>query len=167
MFKWLLKIVCVLALLGGLAACRHDKDTKDLSNYVTQVRNQQVIPLAPLSPLQAYVAHTYPTDLERSPFQVAGNHTQAVVNDLLDYQLNSMQMVGKITYNGQPWALIALPNGMVERVTIGQALGASNGQVIAITDSSLTVLESTTIAGKTLTRQIELPLNPYTVGNQQ
>lgn len=61
--------------------------------------------------------------------------------ELENYALESLKMVGYIYYRGVPYAIIKAPDGKVHHVRVGNYIGLNFGQITAITESEIKIKE--------------------------
>jgi type IV pilus assembly protein PilP len=59
---------------------------------------------------------------------------------LEEFELSSLSLMGTLEQDSL-WALIRSPDGVIHRVKQGNYIGKNHGKIIAIMDSSLTILE--------------------------
>lgn len=142
-----------MALL--LTAC--SSRMQDLQQYVAQTKALQgtrIPPLPQIKPLQSY---TYDDANLRSPFVPLlqsfantnnGRSTSGLHPDfdrprqyLEQFPLDSLKMMGTLTYKGVLYALIRDGDGVVHRVTLGEYMGQNYGKVIKISQAGLVLRE--------------------------
>ncbi len=150
-------LICSSMIL--LTACSNEKNTLDLKLYVANLNKASPPVLPPLPPFYTYEPYIYSIESDRSPFQIIPDTGELAIPDLQQFELSTIKMVGSVDFENQKWGLVKLPNGIIDRIGIGQILGTDYGKVTDISDDRIVVVEITTIAGRTLTKEIELPLS--------
>jgi len=129
-----------------LAGCG-SHDMSDLQSYVQQVNARPPGPIEPLPTIEPVETFVYEPGERRDPFQsdVQPESEQLAVTDnglapdpnrpkeeLENYPLDSLRMVGTLEQNDTRWALIRTQEGIVHRVTVGNYMGQNYGQIISI-----------------------------------
>lgn len=153
-------IVARLALLSlvsvSVAGCAGDKS--DLEAFVAAEKAKKPGPIEPLPQIKPYETFTYQAQDLRSPFvpdsEMAGpdidggGSSSGLQPDrtrnkeyLEQFPLDSLDMVGTITSQGEKYALVADPNGAVHRVQPGNYLGQNHGRIISISETEIRVTE--------------------------
>ena len=133
----------------GLAACGNG--TSELKQELAEKRRRPGGRIEPLPELKPYESFVYdPTSL-RSPFQpslVAANSAAGPRPDrgrnrefLENFSLDTLRMVGTLRQGGRTFGLVQTKDGLVHRVLPGNFIGQSDGKVMAISDSKISVLE--------------------------
>lgn len=147
---------CAAALLlaAGLAGCQQPQ-IQDLRQFVAATKaaspGKKLDPLPEIKPYQPiyYTAQGY-----KDPFQPSAFVKPEPVavdtgvrpdldrprEELEKYALGSLKMVGTVERNGL-WALIKAPDGIIHRVQVGNHLGADYGEITAITDQGIQLVE--------------------------
>ena len=88
-----------------------DSDKDDLQNYVEEVKARQQVDIPPIPVMKPYEKFSYTAAELRDPF----------VPTL--------------------WALIRAPDSTIHRVQVGNYMGMNHGQIIAISETYLTLKE--------------------------
>ena len=147
--------IAVLAMLtAGLSACSNDMS--DLETWVAQKKAERV-PFVPDMPVvKPYEIATYTAVNLRSPFQNSADDqladvcsTQACADldlernreHLESFALDSLRMVGSLATAGQNTALVQTTDGLIHRVQPGNYIGENHGKIVAVTDSSIEIIE--------------------------
>jgi type IV pilus assembly protein PilP len=143
-----------LALI--LTACDSDKD--DLQNYVGEVKARQQVDIPPIPVMKPYEKFSYTAAELRDPFvptvidvpaepeaeqEIANGITpnENRMKELLEsYSLSDLQYVGTLEQESL-WALIRAPDSTIHRVQVGNYMGMNHGQIIAISETYLTLKE--------------------------
>jgi type IV pilus assembly protein PilP len=137
-----------------VTACNNDKP--DLQAYVDRVKAQQKEDIPPVPVMEPYKTFVYAAAELREPFTPTvieipeedepvidngikpNEHRQKEV--LEEFELSSLSLMGTLEQDSL-WALIRSPDGVIHRVKQGNYIGKNHGKIIAIMDSSLTILE--------------------------
>lgn len=147
-------LACLTALL--LAGCA--EDMSDLRQFVQQVKQRPGGDIEPLPEFEPYQGFTYDsTDLRnpflaRSAFAAAEEESQDSSSGLKpdfdrpkepleQYPLDSLQMVGTLTRDGQRRGLVRDPDGIVHRVVSGNYLGQNHGRIVAVESGTIQLVE--------------------------
>jgi len=149
----------ILTFLMSLSACFSDGD-QDLRTWVDEVKNRPATGIEPLPEIRPYEAFIYSAEHLRSPFQSAYPEAigelgslesceskvrpdpNRVREELEDYGLQSLQMVGSMSQDGTAWALIKQDSGSIHRVQVGNHLGLNHGQIVNISEQNLQLMET-------------------------
>ncbi|MCZ6500061.1 MAG: pilus assembly protein PilP [Gammaproteobacteria bacterium] len=147
-------MLMAIAACGLLAGCTGGTD--DLTDYVAEVklrdRKDRIKPLPQIKPYDTFV---YEADAERSPFMpdtpsvVVRNASGSAISPddtrsrefLEQFPLDSMNMVGTLELSGTMYGLLQTSDSLVHRVVIGDYIGQNDGQIKAITDIEIELLE--------------------------
>ncbi|MDE2148544.1 MAG: pilus assembly protein PilP [Gammaproteobacteria bacterium] len=126
----------------------------DLKRYVAQVKAHKVTQIPPVPQITPYQPFTYTAEGRRDPFQPqagapppssSSSKLRPDINrprePLEEFPLDSLSMVGVITFKGATYAMIKAPDGVIHRVTIGDHMGQNYGKVIKITDHEIDLVE--------------------------
>lgn len=142
----------------SLSACIDD-DKQDLEKWVNEVKDRPATGIEPLPEIRPYEAFIYGAGDLRSPFQSARPEAigelgslescaskvrpdpNRVREELEDYALQSLNMVGSMSQDGVFWALIKQDSGSIHRVQVGNHLGLNHGQIVKISEQNLQLME--------------------------
>jgi len=153
MTKCLLSVGFCLSLSG----CVND-DVSDLEQYVQTVKAKPkgTIPLLPeIKVVEPFLFN--PENL-RNPFkaverdeqeEVAGTaagfgirpNTSRRKEELEDYSLDTLRMVGTVMMGGARWALVRANDGTIHRAQKGHHMGRNYGEIIQILDNRIELME--------------------------
>ncbi|SDM08350.1 type IV pilus assembly protein PilP [Franzmannia pantelleriensis] len=149
-----LALVVSLLLLGGCA----DPDLTGLERELEALkRNPGELTVAPLPELPRYRAPGYEQADARSPFEARRPDDDSAAapaegerapdperprEPLERYDLSELELVGTLTVNAQPSALLRSPEGQVHRLRVGNYLGADDGRIVSITSASIVLVET-------------------------
>lgn len=142
---WLTSTAC--ALLMGCGA-----DMSDLEHYVAEVKARQSSAIEAIPQMKQYEAFVYETSTRRDPFAKAGQPTAHAVGGprpdlnrnkepLEEFPLDALRMVGTIRTPAGVFALIKAPDNVIHRITMKNHMGQNYGQIIAITESEVSLSE--------------------------
>lgn len=142
----------MLALCGlGLAAC--DPGTRDLENYIADVKQRPAPPLEPLPVMKQFESFVYSAQGLRDPFTAPQRREDAARADgprpdpnrrkevLEAFPLDGLDMVGTLGTGAELIALVMDPGRVVHRVRVGNYLGQSDGRIVAIREDGLEIVE--------------------------
>ncbi|MDQ2070207.1 pilus assembly protein PilP [Natronospira bacteriovora] len=148
-------LAIAVVLLGlGMAAC--EQDMSDLDRYIAEVNQRPGGQIEPIPQIEPYEGFTYSVQGERSPFEpddrlrpdavdTTGEGPRPDMDRRQEYlerfPLDGLRMQGVLEMGGRLFAIVRDPDGTVHRVTIGNYLGQNHGEVIAITESHITLTE--------------------------
>ncbi len=153
-----LKSTVMLATLVLLSGCI-GSDNQDLRVWVEEVKSRPATPIEALPEIRPYEAFIYSAGHLRSPFETArpeaigelGSLEQCatqvrpdpnrVREELEDFALQSLKMVGSMMQGGESWALIRQDSGSIHRVQVGNHLGLNHGKITSISEQNLQLME--------------------------
>jgi type IV pilus assembly protein PilP len=145
-------LLIVSALLAGCSP-----STQDLHDYIAQTKARQSVGIPPLPEMQTFETFAFPTSIPRDPFaeQVPASRVAQRRNDgprpdlnrpreaLEEFALDSLRMMGTLQQKHQLWALVKDPTGTIHRVETGNFLGRNYGEVVAISERAVELMELT------------------------
>lgn len=151
MSAWRTLILGAAVLL--LAACGQGKS--DLEQFVAEVRGRPAPPIEPIPEIRPYKPYTYRARNRREPFTSTVDTRETVARSTSDlkpdinrsmdpleaFPLDALAMVGTITVGGVRYALIQAPDGVVYRVARGIHLGQNYGEIVAVSDNGVEIVE--------------------------
>ena len=162
----------VLALLV-LAGCSAEQE--ELQQWMDQQRREVKPNVTPLSPPKKFDPEPYSSIQDVDPFSVqklsvAIKQEARQPNSLLAaevnrrkepleaYPLDNMSMVGSVTREGKPFALLRV-NNLLYQVKVGDYLGQNYGRVMKIAETEVTLREIVQdAAGEWIERSASLQL---------
>ncbi len=147
-----LALVCL-----SLSGCLVQSD-EELKQYIAEVQARPGKPIPPIPDIHVYQSVTYAQTDQRSPFEMEiklnadVEKTQqaetGIKPDLVRlpepleaFPLDSLRMVGILKKGTQTWALVVDKTGLIHRVTIGDHMGQNYGQIKAITEKEIQLIE--------------------------
>ena len=146
-------VLVVVAAFGLLAGCTGGMD--DLTDYIEVTNAKDGIRPKALPTIKPYDTFLYEADDERSPFMpdtpavvVRNDSGSAISPDdtrsrefLEQFSLDTMNMVGTLDMGGTMYGLLQTSDNLVHRVIVGDYIGQNDGQIKAITDVKIELLE--------------------------
>jgi len=153
----------VAALTLSLAACVSN-DMSDLQSRVDEIMSRKSTRVEKLPEIKPYERYLYQSGKQhrRDPFepfveaapqeQVAklDNAQQQALYDevynrnkeeLEQFELDSLRMVGTIEKEDEIWAIIKDPQGLIYRVKSGNYMGKNSGKIVAIFEDHIELRE--------------------------
>jgi type IV pilus assembly protein PilP len=139
----------------SLTACGSG-NMADLEEYVQQVKARDPQPIAPLHEIKQIDTFVFEPGERRDPFvldtqsaesaalaQVTGiaPNPERRKEELEQYSLDSLKMVGTLEQDDTIWGLIMTPEGTLHRVRSGNYIGQNNGQINRVTEEGLELTE--------------------------
>lgn len=147
---WLLAAAVIL--LGGCA----ERTMSDLEVFVREVKAREPGQIEPLPEIKQIETYVYESRERRSPFSMGGQPLEEDFvepangiapdplrrkEELEQYSLDSLRMVGTVEKDEVMWALVSIKDGTLFRVRAGNYLGRNHGQVTRITDEKIELTE--------------------------
>jgi type IV pilus assembly protein PilP len=141
-----------------LAGCV-DTNDQDLRQWVANEKAKPATGIEPLPEVRPYEAYLYSAEHLRSPFETARPEAigelgsiedceqnvrpdpNRVREELEDFALQSLEMVGSLAQESATWALIRQDSGSIHRVQVGNHLGLNHGKIVNITEQSIQLME--------------------------
>ncbi|HHH39640.1 MAG TPA: pilus assembly protein PilP [Sedimenticola sp.] len=147
----------LFALLPALllAGCA-DRDMRDLKQYVKEVKARKQGRIEPLPEIRQIETFVYQPADRRSPFAKADQGEEEVIQasgtgiapdpnrrkeELENYALDSMRMVGTLEQADTMWALIRTRDKTIYRVKAGNYIGKNHGQITQVTETKVELTE--------------------------
>lgn len=143
-----LVVVAMLSACGG--------GTQDLEDYVAKVQQREPAPIEPLPEIKQVVEYEYVSGDRRDPFvmDIRGEDPAQPTpvgtiapdfsrprEELEQYPLDSLRMVGTLTQAGRTAALVRTQQGVVHKVQVGNHMGQNHGQVMRIDEIKIEITE--------------------------
>lgn len=149
--------LAAILLAGTLAGCAGE-DMSDLRSYVKKVEARKGGRIEPLPEFKTYENYAYATAGRRDPFQPIAEPSPmeeqgqaegpGITPDLNrrketleGFPLDALDFVGHMQRDGEEWALITDPEGLVHRVQVGNYLGQNHGEIHTITETKVMLTE--------------------------
>lgn len=146
-----IRIAVAVACAFALSAC--DPGTRDLENYIADVKQRPAPPLEPLPVMKQFESFVYSAQGLRDPFTPPQSRDDAARSDgprpdpnrrkevLEGFPLDGLDMVGTLGTGEAVVALVMDPGRVVHRVRVGNYLGQSDGRIVAIREDGLEIVE--------------------------
>lgn len=159
------QLVLCLSALSNLGGCV-STDISSLENKVAEIMARPGGRIEPLPEIKPYEAYTYKSGIDnpRNPFKLfyVVNKPEVTDESLVDdglteemereiknrnreeleqFELDSLRMVGTIDNENNNWAIVLDPNGVVHRVKVGNYIGANIGKIINIFEDRIDLRE--------------------------
>jgi type IV pilus assembly protein PilP len=153
-------VLCFAALAGGCVS----SDMSDLEAYTEEVMARPGGRIEPLPEIKPYEAYTYQSGAEGKvdPFELFYQQRQTKAEEVSDtglskelemeikvrnreeleqFELDSLKMVGTMDDEQQLWGIIVDPDGIVHRVTVGNYAGRNIGKIVNIFEDRIELRE--------------------------
>ena len=146
--------LCVMLASLSVVACGSG-DMTDLEKYVQQVKEREPGPIEPLPEIKRVETFVYAPESPRDPFVLDVQSTEAAGSpgsgispdplrrkeELEQFPLDSLAMVGTLEQGGTVWGLIKTPEKALLHVRVGNYMGMNNGQITHIGDEAIDLTE--------------------------
>ncbi len=141
----------IVAAATVLAGCS-GRDS-DLRRFIDETRQQAGGKVDPLPELKPYETFVYSAQTVRSPFFPGGasggnpggpsvRPDQRRNREFLEqFSLDTLKMVGTLRIDSRVYGLVQTKDGLVHRVLPGNYLGQSDGKVVDVSASKISVVE--------------------------
>ena len=140
----------LLAVFGfGLSGCA--SDTKEIEEWVAEVKARPAPPLDPLPVMKQFESFEYSAEGLRDPFAVptpdrdSGSGLRPDPNrrkEVLEaFPVDGLNMVGTIGTGGNLVGLVLAPDKVTYRVRPGNYLGQSDGRITAVYEDRIEMVE--------------------------
>ncbi|MCH5375339.1 MAG: pilus assembly protein PilP, partial [Planctomycetes bacterium] len=144
---WLTAFLIAM-LLGGCGG----SDMDELQSYVDKVKQRPPAPLEPLPEIPQIDTYVYEPGSRRDPFAMDDRTARAAMprpsdgiapdplrrkEELEQFSLDSLRMVGTLEQHETRWGLVVAPDGILHRVRVGNYLGQNNGQITRISPEGI------------------------------
>lgn len=145
-------LIGLACLSIGIAGC--SQDNADLYRFIEDTKAKHVGSVKPLPQFEPYRNFSYEASDLRDPFESAFDLDSGPVSEsnikrnesrprevLEGYPLDTLRMVGILVQNEQTWGLVKDPTNVVHRVQTGNHVGQNEGQIIAVSEQKINVIE--------------------------
>lgn len=152
--RGLMVIVCGAGMLIGGCGIG---DMQDLESHVETVLARPGKDIDPPPEIKPYDAYAYQSSLSVDPFEplfqevpepepepeVTGLQPDRDRNkeELEEFTLDSLRMVGTLVQNEQTWGLVVNPDGTVYRVRVGNYMGKNHGKILNVLEDRIELME--------------------------
>ncbi len=158
---WITGLVSTFLVLGGCVST----DSSDLNDYIAEILARpggRIEPLPEIKPYEAYAYQSAEQDA-RDPFRLfyqadqetlleeteSGGLTKEMEDELRNrnkeeleqYELDSLRMVGTMDNGETNWGIIQDPDGAVHRIRVGNYMGLNTGKVLNVFEDRIEVRE--------------------------
>lgn len=145
----------MLSTAAAFTACGQP-DLDELEGYVARVKARPPEPLEPIPEMSQVDTFVYEPGNRRDPFVMDDRTAQATMpqqrsgvapnplrrrEELEQFSLDSLRMVGTLEQKDTRWGLIVTPDGVLHRVRVGNYLGRNNGQITRISPDAIALTE--------------------------
>ena len=148
-----LKRLCLYLGLTTISAC--SQDVSDLQSFIAQTKSAHVGSVKPIPQFKPYESFSYSAVDLRDPFMATVDlgEDESTKTSLLNpdstrpkealesFPLDTLGMVGTLEQDSQLWGLIKDPQNIVHRVSLGNYMGESEGRIIEIDESAISLVE--------------------------
>ena len=144
--------VLLCCALVSLTSC--SQEMGDLYTFIDQTKSSHVGSVKPIPQFLPYESFSYTAVELRDPFVANVNleeneETTSLLNPdstrpreaLEVFPLDTLRMVGTLEQKEDLWGLIKDSQNVVHRVQVGNYMGQSEGRIISIDDSSISLIE--------------------------
>jgi type IV pilus assembly protein PilP len=160
----------VMLALVGLALAGCTSDTKEIEEWVAEVKARPAPPLDPLPVMKQFETFEYSAEGLRDPFAVptpdrdSGSGLRPDPNRrkeaLEAYPLDGLNMVGTIGGGGKLIGLVLAPDRVTYRVRPGNYMGQNDGRITGVFEDRIEMVELVPDgAGGWLERQAKIALD--------
>lgn len=158
---WVIGLICAPLVLGGCVST----DNSDLNGYIAEILARpggRIEPLPEIKPYEAYAYQSAGQDA-RDPFRLfyqadeetlaeeseSGGLTKEMEDELRNrnkeeleqYELDSLRMVGTMDNGDNNWGIIQDPGGAVHRIRVGNYMGRNTGKVLNVYEDRIELRE--------------------------
>ena len=156
--QWQRRMACVaLAVVGTVTLVGCGAELDELQQWMEQQRREVKPNVPPLEPPKKFDPQPYaaadgvePFSTqklavalkrdERAPSSLLAGELQRRKEPLEAYPLDNMTMVGSVSKQGRPFALLRV-DGLLYQVKVGDYMGQNYGRVLRISDTDLVLRE--------------------------
>jgi len=143
-------VLVAVALLSLVGCSGRDGE---LDEFIAATKKEGGGDVAPLPEVKPYQSFAYEAQSMRSPFMPgspggSGGAGSNVRPDskrnrefLEQFSLDTLRMVGTLKLGGQNFGLVKTKDGLVHRVLPGNHLGQSEGKILAVESSKISLVE--------------------------
>ncbi len=152
----LLKSVAAIFACAALTACSNNQ-MEDLHKFVEEVKSRQagrITPLPEIKPIETFI---YTASDKRNPFAFSVGEEPEMEMDLPDngirpdtlrrkeeledFPLDSLRMVGTLEQHGNTWGLVRSQEGTIYRVQPDNYMGQNHGRITRISEDQIELIE--------------------------
>lgn len=152
----LLKSIVTLFVCLLLVACDNNQ-MGDLQNFVAEVKSRKagrITPLPEIKPIETFI---YTASTKRNPFAFSvGEEPEKEIDlpdsgirpdtlrrkeELEDFPLDSLRMVGTLEQHGNTWGLVRSQEGTIYRIQPDNYMGQNHGRITRILEDQIELIE--------------------------
>jgi type IV pilus assembly protein PilP len=140
-----------LLLVGVALASGCSSRDSDLSQFISQTKQEQPGGVEALPEVKPYESFFYEGQTTRSPFMPGGSGDSSSPNVRPDnkrnrefleqFSLDTLQMVGTMRISGKNFGLVKTRDGLVHKVLPGNFIGQNEGRIASVEASRISVTE--------------------------
>ena len=161
--KLFVRVLIVSGIVFLMTGCV-SRDMSDLEGWLSEVKQRPGGRIDPLPEIKPYEAYTYKGQVEgkRDPFKPFYQLRQEAAEEVADtglteemereiqnrnreeleqYELDSLRMVGTLQDTEENWGIIRDPDGVVHRVKVGNYMGRNIGKIVNIFEDKIELRE--------------------------
>ena len=171
-----LQIIMLAGSLLYLNGCQNS-DMPDLKEFVATAYQNEKPEIEPLPEIQPYSGYEYSAEEDDDPFNFANIETGQQTNlpesslrpdanrrkeDLENYPLDALKMVGTMTQQDVSWVIVKTSEGTAHRATVGNYMGQQEGKILQIIPEEQKVVLAELVqdpAGRWVTRNVEITID--------
>ena len=146
------------AIMGCLllSACENDQ-MGDLHSFVNEVKSRKAGRIAPLPEIKPIETFLYTASDKRNPFTFSVGEEPEVETELSDngirpdttrrkeeleeFPLDSLRMVGTLERNEETWGLVRSQEGTIYRIQSDNYMGQNHGRITRILEDRVELIE--------------------------
>lgn len=157
-------ILFALSLQILLIACSKQQTPSPQTTNLTQATINTKIPnnRSPATIAPSTQSNNFSSN-NKNPFQAQPNNPSNAIStpaqNINQYSVSDLRMVGTINSDSQQYAIIASPDGSTTTVTVGDKVGKENAEVTNITAEQVILKVTLNFNGSTYEQLVELTLN--------
>lgn len=169
----LLLLICAITLLQ---ACVNE-DISDLREFVATAFENEKPEIEPLPEIQPYSGYEYSASEDDDPFSFSNIQTSQDdgsldsgirpdanrrKEDLENFPLDALKMVGTMTQENQSWVIVKTSEGTAHRASLGNYMGQQDGKIVDIIPEEQKVVLAEIVRdpnGRWITRNVEITID--------
>ena len=156
----------LLFLCCFLQGCEKKDNLSDLKKFIETTKQEHKKDKVALPELSLERHEYYSASALRNPFAPSAKKAVVTIkkkDPLLNYPIDSLQLIGVLAKGKDYWAAIMLPSGHILEVGVGARLGLNEAKVESITQHHVKLKEHVvTASGKNQTREIFMEITKGT-----
>ncbi len=152
----LLKSTATIISCLLLIACENDQ-MGDLHNFINEVKARKAGRISPLPEIKPIETFLYTASDKRNPFAFSVGEEPEMDQELTDngirpdtlrrkeeledFPLDSLRMVGTLERNEEAWGLVRSQEGTIYRIQPGNYIGQNHGRITRILEDRIELIE--------------------------